>query len=212
MKGLWIVGSGGHAKVVIDTARATGEFKVLGCLDDDPGRFGQEVLGVPVVGPISPVTIREHAVEYAVVAIGSNVARRSIVGRFATDVSWVTLVHPRASVAASVRLGEGTVVFAGAVVQPDVHLGRHVIVNTSASVDHDSRLGDWVHIGPGAHLAGNVTIGEGTFLGIGSRVIPGVRVGDWSTIGAGSTVIDGLPSKVTAVGTPARVINRHQTR
>lgn len=55
---LWIIGAGGHAKVVIDAAQAMGSFAVAGVLDDQPERWGSEVLGVRVCGPASPETVR----------------------------------------------------------------------------------------------------------------------------------------------------------
>jgi sugar O-acyltransferase (sialic acid O-acetyltransferase NeuD family) len=150
--------------------------------------------------------IEKHHIDYAVVAIGSNSVRRLISSRFSDVLSWPILVHPRACIAAGTLLGEGTVVFAGVVVQPDVRIGKHVILNTSCSIDHDSFISDYVHVAPGSHLAGSMTIEEGVFVGIGSSVIPGVTIGAWSVVGAGSTLIRDLPSNVTAIGTPAKVI------
>ncbi len=206
MTPLWIIGSGGHATVVVDTARASGVFDVLGCLDDDVGRHGGQVLGAPVVGSISKATVEEHRIHNAVIAIGSNTVRRTIAARLGSLLEWAVVIHPDAYVAESATLGEGAVVFAGVVIQPQVRVGRHVICNTSSSVDHDSRIGDWVHIGPGARLAGDTAIGDGALLGIGSSVAPGVGVGEWSVVGAGATVIHDLPSNVTAIGTPSRSI------
>ncbi|MBC7974610.1 MAG: transferase, partial [Myxococcales bacterium] len=40
-----VVGAGGHAKVVVASARAAG-FRVVGVVDDDATRWGTEVLGV----------------------------------------------------------------------------------------------------------------------------------------------------------------------
>lgn len=206
MTPLWVIGSGGHATVVVDTARASGAFRVMGCLDDNPERHGHEVLGVPVIGPISEATIEEHHILHAVIAIGSNPVRRMLAARLGNHLNWTTVIHPEAYVAASATLGEGTVVFAKAVIQPQVQVGRHVICNTSSSVDHDSHVGDWVHIGPGACLGGDASVGAGTFLGIGSAMVPGARVGEWSVVGAGATVIHDLPPNVTAIGTPAQSI------
>ncbi len=208
MRPLWIIGSGGHAKVAIDTARSTGEFDVIGCLDDDPGRLGQTILGVAVCGPVNEESFRKHRIDKAIIAIGSNAARQTIATTFANRLAWATIVHARAYVAESVALGAGSLVCAGAVIQPDVRIGSHAIVNTSASIDHDSTLGDFTHIAPGAHLAGNVEVGNGTFVGLGSNVIPGRRVGAWTIVGAGAAVTKDLPANVTAVGAPAAVIEQ----
>jgi sugar O-acyltransferase (sialic acid O-acetyltransferase NeuD family) len=141
---------------------------------------------------------------HAVLAIGDNRTRQ----RFADPARcrFATIVHPRAIVDPSVKLGPGTVVFAGAVIQPDTTLGAHVIVNTGASIDHDCWLDDFVHIAPGVRLAGNVSLDTGAFLGIGSVAIPGARVGEWTTVGAGAAVIQDVPADVVAAGVPARVL------
>jgi acetyltransferase EpsM len=209
MMPLWIFGSGGHAKVVIDTARMSGKFEVVGCLDDCAERWGQQILGVPIVGPISMASVVEHGVKQAIIAIGANAARHALTARFGNSVCWPTLVHPGAMLSSTVTPGEGTVIFAGAVVQADAQIGRHAILNTQSSIDHDSMIGDFSHVAPGAHLAGNVAVGTGAFIGIGASAIPGSSIGEWSIVGAGSTVTRDLPANTTAVGSPARVIRTH---
>lgn len=198
---VYVIGGGGHAKVVIATLQAAG-VDVAGVLDDDAAKHGTTLLGVPVVGPVERAAEGGHE---AVIAVGDNAVRRRIAERLA-GVRFATAVHPAAVVHPSVEVGEGTVIFAGAVVQPDTCLGRHVIVNTAATVDHDGDLADYVHVAPGSHLAGNVALSEGAFLGIGSAVVPGVRVGAWATAGAGAVVVKDLPANVTAVGAPAKPI------
>lgn len=199
-QGVIVVGAGGHGKVVVATLQAAGRT-VAEVWDDDPGKAGGELLGVPVVGPIAE-RIAEAEGRQAVLGIGDNRIRR----RLAADLplTWISAVHPSAVVHSSVRVGEGTVVFAGAVVQPDAVLGRHAIVNTGATVDHDCGIGDFVHVAPGVHLAGEVSVGEGAVLGIGVKVLPGRTVGAWATVGAGSVVVHDVPAEATVAGIPAR--------
>lgn len=200
--GVVVVGAGGHGKVVVATLQAAGG-RVAELWDDDPERWGAEVLGVPVHGPIA-----ERAAESpgrpAVLALGDNRTRR----RFATELplSWIAAIHPDAVVHPSVSPGVGTVVFAGAVIQPDAVLGRHVIVNTGASVDHDCRIGDFVHLGPGVHLAGEVRVEDGAVIGVGAAVIPGRAIGAWATVGAGAVVTREVAPEDTVVGIPARSV------
>lgn len=195
-----VIGAGGHAKVVLATLQACG-YAVSMIVDDDPAKWGRNLLGVPVHG--GTLELLHVPGVRAVIAVGDNAAREAIAERL-RDVEWLTLVHPGAYVHPSVHIDPGTVVFAGAVIQPDSRIGAHVIVNTTASVDHDCIVGDCSHLAPGVHLAGNVRVGRGAFLGIGSVVAPGLRIGDWTTVGAGAVVVTDLPDRVTAVGTPAR--------
>lgn len=192
-----LIGSGGHAKVIIGLIRALGDEPVE-IYDDNPDSHGKLVMGVPIVGATLDCASTSHEV---VIAIGSNRVRKLISEKL--DVRWATLVHPFSWVDPSVKLGEGTVVFAGSVIQPMTEVGRHVILNTSASIDHDSVVADFVQVAPGAHTGGNVTLDEGCFLGVGASIIHGQTVGAWSVVGAGATVVRDVPPGVTVVGVPA---------
>jgi sugar O-acyltransferase (sialic acid O-acetyltransferase NeuD family) len=198
VSGVFVLGAGGHAKVVVSTLQALNS-EITAVLDDDVSRFGQQILGVPIVGSLDSLPPSARAVA----AIGDNRVRRTTVERF-PQVEWVTAIHPFAYVHPSVGIGVGTVVFAGAVIQPDVVVGEHVIVNTCASVDHDCQIKSYVHISPGCHLAGNVQIDEGGWMGLGSSAIPGSVVGEWAVVGAGGVVVRNVPSHRTSIGIPAR--------
>jgi len=197
---IYLIGAGGHAKVVISTLRAAG-FTLKAILDDDPHRHGDKLLGIPISGPLS--TLEELGAGQALIALGDNRTRRAVAERFA-QIEWICAVHPHAMVDPTAKLGPGTVVFAGAVIQPDAIIGSHVIVNTGATIDHDCQIGDYAHVAPGSHLGGNVTLGAGALMGIGSAAVPGTDIGPWTTVGAGSVVIQNLPPNITATGIPAK--------
>ena len=194
-----IIGAGGHAKVVISTLQGA-KVSVAAVFDDNQTLWGTKIMGVTVSGPVASIERKQF--DFGVIAIGNNSKRKQIADSF--DLNWATAVHPTAYVHPSVKIGAGSVIFAGAVIQPETVIGEHVIINTGASVDHDCIIDDYVHIAPGVHLAGNVQLGEGTFLGIGSSVIPGVKIGAWTIIGAGGVVIRDIPDETIAVGVPAR--------
>jgi sugar O-acyltransferase (sialic acid O-acetyltransferase NeuD family) len=198
---VYVLGAGQHAKVVIATAQAAGLI-IGGAFDDDSAKWERTILGTPVLGPLSKMSERKG---FAVIAIGDNNVRKRVAEQFPA-LRWLTIVHPKASVHTTVRLGAGTVVFAGGVIQPDVVIGDHGILNTMTSVDHDCTLDAFVHLAPGVHLAGGVTVGEGCVVGVGASVTPYVSIGAWTTIGAGSAVVDSLPPRVVAAGVPARVV------
>jgi sugar O-acyltransferase (sialic acid O-acetyltransferase NeuD family) len=199
MSALTIVGAGGHAKVVIATAQASG-WTIAAVVDDDSSRWGQSLLGCTVSGPCEPELANPNTT--CVIAIGHNAARRRLAA--AARCRFATLVHPSAVVHPSVQLGPGSVVFAGVIVQPDVRIGAQTILNTAASVDHDSVLGEAVHVAPGARLAGAVEVGDETLIGIGAVLIPCIRVGSRAIVGAGAAVVRDVPDGVTVTGVPAR--------
>lgn len=207
-RAMFLFGASGHAKVVLDAARLQGD-QVLGLFDDDASLTGKTLLGCPVIGGRSELLAwcAQNAVTAGLVSIGHNATRGEIAAWLrASGLELISVIHPRATVAESARLGPGSVVMAGAVINADAVVGNNCIVNTGASVDHDCVIGDDVHIAPGCRLCGNVAVGEGALLGAGSVVIPGVRIGPRATIGAGSTVIGDVPAGVTVAGSPARVL------
>lgn len=204
---IFLYGSGGHAKVVLDILRRRGAA-VLALLDDDPSRVDLDVMGVPVVRARSALeTLHEQGVLYGVVSIGNNRIRMEKAALIReNNYELLSAAHPSAVVADSVTLGAGTVVMAGVVVNWDAQIGENVILNTGCTVDHDCVIGDGAHISPGVHLGGNVTVGERTHIGIGASVLPGVTIGPDTIVGGGAAVTRDLPGGVTAVGVPARVI------
>lgn len=201
--GFYVIGAGGHAKVVLSTLQAAG-IKADGIFDDSPEKQGLELFGVRVIGSLDAA--RAMKPQVGIIAIGDNKSRHRIAEEFA-GWEWPCIVHPNSYVHHSVSLGPGTVVFAGCVVQPDTRIGSHVIINTGATVDHDCVIHNFVHLAPGTHLAGYVVVEEGVLMGVGSVAIPGVRIGAWSVVGAGGVVIKDLPSFVVAVGVPAKPIS-----
>jgi sugar O-acyltransferase (sialic acid O-acetyltransferase NeuD family) len=204
-KGLVVLGAGGHAKVLISVIKEL-DINILAILDDDEQKWGEDILGIKISGPIEK--IKSGNFDAAVIAIGDNGKRKELANQYDEYCQWKTLIHPYSYVHPSAKIGSGSVLFAGAIIQPDVLLGDHVIINTGASVDHDCIVESFVHIAPGVHLAGNVSVGEGSFLGIGSSVIPNKKIGKWAIVGAGAVVIDDIPDFSVSVGIPARHIKR----
>lgn len=188
--------------VVLATLQAAG-CKIAFLLDDDRFKWGQRLLGIPVIG--LDAFINNSISHDAVIAIGDNRTRKQVAERY-KPFQWITTIHPSTCVHESVRVGNGTVIFAGSIIQPCAFLGDHVIINTGATVDHECQIGDFVHLGPGSHLAGNVTVQEGALLGIGSVAIPGVTIGEWAVVGAGAAVTEDVPPFATVAGVPARII------
>ncbi len=204
---LLIFGASGHGRVVADAARAAG-WELVGWGDGDPAKDGREIAGAKVLAhsPQGAATAALREGWQVVVGIGDNRTRQHIHRLFEDlGVPRATIIHPRAVVAPSARVGPGTVILAGAVINPDTHIGVNAVVNTAASADHDNRLEDHCHLSPGVHLGGNVTVGCGAHLGVGVCAIQGVRIGSWSVLGAGAVIVRDIPSRVVAYGIPAQV-------
>ncbi len=129
--------------------------------------------------------------------------RDQLQGRFA--ISFATVVHPRAIVSPSAKIGSGTIVNAGAIIASNAQIGDHVLINRGATVGHDTQIGDFSIIQPGANLAGHIRCGTGATVGIGASIIEDRHIGDHAQIAGGAVVIHDVPALTLVAGVPAVV-------
>lgn len=200
---IFVFGASGHAKVVIDIIERQRLYEIVSLFDDDLTLRGQQIYGYPVFG--GKEDLLGSGLQYGIVAIGSNRARRAVAGWLrGNGFELISAAHPSAQLARGVSIGSGSVVMAGAIINADSTIGQDVIINTRASIDHDCRIGDGAHIAPACTLCGTVTVGEGAFICAGTTIIPNLTIGHDVTVGAGSTVIRDVPDGVTVIGRPAK--------
>ncbi len=97
--------------------------------------------------------------------------------------------------ASRVRVGSGTLIAAY------VYLvgGDHEFVDRGKSVLDQGRT------------SAGINVGAGAWIGSGATVLDGVEIGDRAVIGAGAVVREPVPAGATAVGIPARLIERRES-
>ena len=201
-------GQGAIAADILQRARDAGaDALAIGFVDDTPELAGTAVLGLEVFGPIASLSGIGHDV--IVVALGDNEARRAMTERLlAAGERLTAAIHPRACIAPSASIGEGSMISAGAVICPRANIGRGAIINTNASVDHDTVVEDFAHVSPGATVGARCRIGAESLIGLGASVLSGAIVGARTIIGSGAAVVADIPAGVVAFGVPA-AIKRH---
>jgi len=161
-----LYGSRDFAKTVAELAGHCG-YRVAGTIDD-------YATGPGILGNLQTVFTSHPPARYQ---IAFAIGYKDLPARFHAwervrqlGYSTVTLVHPRAYVADSASLGEGTIVMAGAIVDVRARIGSIAVLWPGANVSHDSAVGVNSFLSPGAILCGHVVIGHSTFIGAGAVV------------------------------------------
>ncbi|MFC5526634.1 acetyltransferase [Rhodanobacter ginsengisoli] len=208
---LW--GGTGQARVLRE-ALPCADFRILAVFDNRPipSPFPDVPIYLGEEGLRSWLAARTEAIEVrACVAIGGHRGSdRVLLQEWLQQQGMqpLTVIHPRAFVAADAEIGDGAQILAMSAICANVKLGRGVIVNTSASIDHDCVIGEGVHVGPGANLAGEVRVEDYAFIGVGAVVSPGLKIGRSAIVGAGAVVIRDVAADEVVAGNPARSLRR----
>ncbi len=206
---LIILGTGGHATSLMETATACGQFDQI--IFVDPASASASFMGCPVVA--SPEQVEADDSTRFIAALGDNSRRETAVLELVKSLPharFATLVHPSASVSSFARLGAGTVVMQNAVVAANARIGDHCIINSSATVEHDTMVEDFASLAPGAITGGNCAIGKRAAVSIGAVMRHGVRLGEDAILGANSYAHSEIPARTVAYGSPARVVRERK--
>jgi len=206
---LLVIGSSGHAAVLVDAIHLSGTHRIAGYLDDTMAR-GTIRKGYPILGSIEDAAAicAEHNIIDAVIAVGDNWSRRHIHEKLiqrCPELKFPVVLHPSAVVSKSAEVGRGAVLLATCHVGPGSKVGAFCILNTGSSIDHDCQMHDFSSIGPGVFTGGLVHIGECSAIGVGASISDRISVGRHAVVGTGAVVVRNIPDLVVAYGNPARV-------
>lgn len=82
--------------------------------------------------------------------------------------------------------------------------GVGIIVNPTAIIGKNCNLSQFVTIGSNRNRA--AVIGDNVYIGPNVCIVEDVIIGDNVKIGAGTIVVNDVPSNVTTVGNPNRIV------
>ena len=205
-----IVGAGGFGREVLQWARDSWPAHtnlIAGFLSDDPCKLDGTDCGLAIVSSVT--AYRMTPGDYLLLGIGVPYSRKRVAERLEKHgARFLTLVHPRAVVADSCRIGTGTIVCPNAIISDSAALGKFALVNYHASLGHDAFVGDFVVLSPYATLGGHSRVEDEGFLGLHASVGPGKTVGSRTKVSANSCVLSSAPSDSIVFGVPGRIASR----
>lgn len=201
-KSIIIIGTGGHAKVLLEALELLGG-KILGFVTSDKGKLGHHYLGYELLGNdnvLSRFSTDDVVLVNGIGSLPSNNTRWEVAKRMREKgFSFISIIHPSAIVSKNVLLLDGVQIMAGAIVQAGVTIGRDSIINTGVCLDHDCNIGNNCHLSPRVTCCGSVHIEDGVYVGASTSVIQNIIIGEYSTIAAGSVVYSNLAAKTTFI-------------
>jgi UDP-perosamine 4-acetyltransferase len=203
-----LVGTGGHAKVILDIVRDRLEFNIVGVTTSHPEKIS-DFYGYPVLGDNSVwEACYRRGVDSVFLGVGGfrdNELRKSLyltLERIGFTI--LNAIHPSALISETVRVGNGVVISPGVVANTDVSIGNNVILSPGSVIDHETKIGDHVLISTGVTIGGYVTIGDGALIALGAKIVSGVTIGQNALIAAGSVVVQDVGAGEKVFGVPAK--------
>jgi len=206
-----ILGGGGHARVLIDCLHASSTVRLHGVLDANRALWGQDLLGVPILGADDLLAeIEARGVNCFTVGLGGTGDNRPRERLFELGLSYglesLTVVHPTAVCSRWSKVGPGSQLLPRCIINAGTELGVNVIVNSGAIVEHDCLIRSHVHVASGATLASTVCVKERAHIGAGATIKQCVTIGEDAIVGAGAVVVKDVSSHTVVVGVPAQPI------
>jgi len=202
---VYIIGSGGNSKVVIDICELNG-YNIIGLFDDKYNKDNQ--LGYhkyPIVGRINDII--EHQNINIINSIGDCDLRQKIYKKLKDlNLNWINCIHQQAYISPTAKIGYGNVICYGSFINSDSKIGNFNLINTYAVIEHDCMIGNFNHFAPKATLCGGIMVGDVNLLGAGTTIIPHKIIGNKNIIGAMSAIIDNIKDNSTVVGVPGKII------
>lgn len=209
---LIIIGSSGHASVVIDALDKKGKYEIIGLIDDFE-EVGTKKHSYEILGSINDLAslLKDHQCNQIFIAIGEIKYRFEIqlkIEKQNPKLNYINVIHPDTILANSVKLGKGIAIFAGSILNSNTVLKDFALINTATIIEHDCVIGEFASIAPKSVLGGHVNIGDRAFIGMSSTISDRITIGNYSVVGADSFVLANIPDFTLSYGRPAKQIQR----
>ena len=163
MKKLLIIGAGQYGAVAKEIAESLHQFEEISFLDDNHPK---------AIGHFNDYPKFIHEFDCAFVAIGNNELRLRLIDKL-TECGYEVpaLIHEKAYVSPSAKIGKGTIIEPMVVLHTEAEIGIGCIISAGTICNHNCRIGNGCHLNCGTIVASSVVVQSQTKTQYGSRII-----------------------------------------
>lgn len=185
------------------------KYEIIGILDDDTDKHGKCLEGIEVLGSLSMIEKFKKDSEIGFVyCIGSRYTKNircEVLKKLKVPVErFVTLIHPRAEVATTAKIGAGCIIHAGTVICSYAELSNFVVIAFNSFIGLYAKIGKYTLISSHAAILNYAEIGRMVFVGINSTITDKVKISDRSVVGVASVVTRNTKCGELVIGNPSR--------
>ena len=190
------------------------EYELIGIIDDDKNKYGDEYFGVKVIGDFSilPSLFKERKIDSFILAIASykyHQEKQFIYHKLISiGLAPVNCVSDSSYISSEVTIGKGNLIYPLSFFATGVCIGDNCMIDASVSVLENTMIKSNVHICSNSFIGANCLIDDNVYIGPGSTIASGVRIGKRSIIGAGSVVLKDIDENVKGFGNPFEIKNK----
>lgn len=208
---LGIYGAGGTGKAICDEIirgeKIKEKYEKIIFIDDVLGLkeyYGLEVFSFEEVKKM----FGKEKIEF-LIALGEPGAREVLFNKIKKEgFCFATWIHPEADVSPSATIGEGCFIDK-AYIDNDVIIGKNILVYPQAIIGHNTQIKDHSLISIRAFIGGYCMLEEKVYFGPCAACRDRIHIGENSVIGLNAALYKDVPADYTAIGNPARNLQRN---
>lgn len=195
MKRLAIIGTREFGLQVLNYARNTGKYEVIGWIDDLE-EVGHIICNLPVICNVENAVnfYEEGAFDFVFIAIGYSKMdiKQSIYNSIKGKIPLANIIAPTAIISPSAVLGEGILINDYVTIDKNTVINDDVVLLGQTLLTHDCNIGKHCYIAGNNSIAGFVTIQDNVFVGLGVSISDHVSICSNAWIGIGCVVAESI--------------------
>lgn len=208
-KKLILIGSGGHAKSILESLSMSEKNDLIGYIDLIPSSY-MNSKNIKYLGDDDQMSMYKDIDNLFLILglsyignIPSFELREKIISKY-KKYNFLQFISNNSYVSKESIIGNGTIVLNNVYINASCKIGEHCLINNNVLIEHDCTIGNNVQIAPGAIILGGVTIADNCFIGAGVVIRDSVDIVSNTIIGMGCIVTKNITDSGTYYGNPLK--------